>query len=53
MNPYRCKGDDPNCEEVMRFDEGYEEAVNKAVDWIFNHNGDNEVVEQFKKAMEL
>lgn len=24
MSAYHCKGDDENCEEVMRYDEGFE-----------------------------
>lgn len=32
-----CKGDDENCAEVMRYDEGYEAAVAKAARWIYNN----------------
>lgn len=60
MSAYHCKGDDENCSEVMRYDDGYEsgfnDAIGKASEWLKNNfEGGNYVqdwqIEEFVKAM--
>lgn len=55
-------GREGDCIDVQTSDYGYEEAVEKAVEWLENaFNGDNiegckdskQLIEEFKKEMEL